>query len=60
MQKYLERSLEFLKDEEGASAAEYALLASLIAAVAAAGIAALGNGVLDLYNDAVNKLPFGS
>ncbi len=31
MQKYLDRTMEFLRDEEGASAAEYALLVSLIA-----------------------------
>lgn len=36
---------EFLTDESGASAAEYALILALVAGVIIAGLIALGNGI---------------
>ena len=60
MQNYLKQSMEFLKSEEGASSVEYALLASLIAAVALVGITAFGLSVSNLFQYAVDTLPFGS
>jgi pilus assembly protein Flp/PilA len=49
MQKYLDQTLEFLKDEAGATATEYALLASLIAGVIVLAVTALGQSVLGLF-----------
>jgi Flp pilus assembly pilin Flp len=60
MQKYLKQSMEFIKSEGGASSAEYALLSSLIAAVALVAITALGISLSNLYQYAVDTLPFGS
>lgn len=42
--------MKFLKDEEGVTAIEYALLAALIALAMAAGAAVLGDGLNDLFN----------
>lgn len=42
------------RDEEGVAAIEYALLASLIAVVAAAGIATLGERVKEMW-DAISE-----
>jgi len=39
----------FIKDESGATAVEYAIMASAIAAVVAATVFALGLSVLDLF-----------
>jgi Flp pilus assembly pilin Flp len=49
MQKYLKHSILFLKSEEGASSVEYALLVSLIAAVALVAMTAFGINVLKLF-----------
>ena len=43
------RSTRLLTDERGATAAEYALLASLVAVLAMAGLEALANGTEGLY-----------
>ncbi len=39
----------FLKDEAGATAIEYALIAALVAIVAVAGFTATGNNIRDTY-----------
>jgi len=57
MQNYLDRALEFLKREEGASATEYALLVTLIAVVIITGITAFGTNLSDYYNKIVTGLP---
>jgi pilus assembly protein Flp/PilA len=58
MQNYLDRAMEFLNSEEGASATEYALLVTLIAVVIVAGFTALGTSLGDYYNRIVTGLPF--
>jgi pilus assembly protein Flp/PilA len=60
MQKYLNRTMEFLRDEEGASAAEYALLIGLIAGVIILGVGALGTALSDYYNNLAAGIPGGS
>jgi Flp pilus assembly pilin Flp len=48
------RSSEFLKEEHGVSSVEYALLASLIAVVCVAIVAAVGLNALNLYTVVCN------
>jgi len=48
------RLSEFLKEEHGVSSVEYALLASLIAVVCAAIVAAVGLNTLNLYTVVCN------
>lgn len=43
-------------DENGTSAIEYAVVASLIAVAALAGYQNLGNGVTNQYNDIENEM----
>ena len=47
----MERLKRFLKDEEGASMPEYALLVALIAVVVIGGATFLGNEINDKMND---------
>ena len=49
----------FWKDEEGATAIEYALIAGLIAVVIIGALTALGNKVGDLFNYVATKLNNG-
>jgi pilus assembly protein Flp/PilA len=58
MKNYFDRFLEFLKSEEGASAAEYGLLVGLIALVIVAGVSAFGTSLSGLYDTIVAGLPF--
>lgn len=46
----------FWKDEEGATAIEYALIAGLIAVVVIGAVTALGTGVCDTFNKIVVAL----
>ena len=48
---------DFLRDETGATAVEYALLASLIAAVVAATVVLLGEEVLGAFELIVSLWP---
>ena len=57
MQKFLDKTKEFLKDEQGATAAEYALLASLIAGVIVLAVTALGQSTKNLYDTAATAFP---
>jgi pilus assembly protein Flp/PilA len=56
MQKYLDLTLEFLRDESGASAAEYALLVSLIAGVIVTGVSAFGINLSSYFDRIVSGL----
>ncbi|HBG47014.1 MAG TPA: Flp family type IVb pilin [Deltaproteobacteria bacterium] len=52
--------MRFLKDEEGATAAEYALLVALIGVVIIAGATALGiaiNDKLDVVSSTITQAP---
>jgi len=46
----------FLKDEEGASAIEYALVAALIGLAATVGMTTLGTGLDKFFSDLATKL----
>lgn len=47
---------KFVRDEEGASAVEYGLLAALIAAVIMGTVATLGNTINDVFGRIVGQL----
>ena len=51
--KFVER---FLKDESGATAIEYGLIAALISVAIIGGAGALGNGISDTFNNVSNEL----
>ena len=48
--------LSFCKDESGATAIEYGLIASLIALVIIAGVTAVGTGLSSSFDTVANKL----
>jgi pilus assembly protein Flp/PilA len=50
MTTYLRKIVRFISDEEGASATEYGLLATLIAVAILVGVAALGISLSGMYN----------
>ena len=49
--------MQFLKEQEGATALEYGLLAALIAAVIVAAVTALGNKVRDTFEFIDSQMP---
>ncbi|WP_084448779.1 Flp family type IVb pilin [Desulfovibrio inopinatus] len=49
--------LNFIRDDEGASAVEYGLLAALIAAVIVGSVAALGPKLKKAFDDVTAALP---
>ena len=57
MKTYLRKIVAFLRDEEGASAIEYALLVALIALAITAGATTLGTKIGAMFNSAAAKLP---
>lgn len=48
---------QFLNDESGAAAAEYALILALIAVFIITALGALGNGISNTFNAINAKLP---
>jgi len=48
---------QFLNDESGAAAAEYALILALIAVFIIGALGALGNGISNTFNAINAKLP---
>lgn len=52
----LRRISRFLKDTQGATAIEYALIASLIAVVAISGMKMIGNKILNQLNNIADNL----
>jgi pilus assembly protein Flp/PilA len=56
MQSYLQKTMTFLRDEEGASAIEYALLVALIALGITAALTSFSGKISSLFNAAGNKL----
>ena len=48
--------VKFWKDEEGATAIEYALIAGLIAVAIIVALTALGGSIGNLFNDVADKL----
>lgn len=51
------RIVNFLRDEEGASAIEYALIAGLIAVVIVGALTTLGTDISTLFGTISGKLP---
>ncbi len=56
METYMQKFLSFLRDEEGASAIEYALLVALIALAITAGATTLGTKIGAMFNNAAAQL----
>ncbi|MFA4903032.1 MAG: Flp family type IVb pilin [Desulfobaccales bacterium] len=56
MQTYFQKTMTFLRDEEGASAIEYALLVGLIAVAIVAAVTALGTKVASTFSKATTAL----
>ena len=52
----MDKIKSFFKDEEGASAVEYALLVSLIAVVIIAAVTSLGESIRDKLNEAADAI----
>ena len=53
----MKRLISFLKDEEGATAIEYGLLAALIAVVIAVGAGLVGTNLNAMFTAIAGKLP---
>jgi pilus assembly protein Flp/PilA len=56
MKTYLRKIVAFLRDEEGASAIEYALLVALIALAITEGATTLGTKIGGMFNNAAAQL----
>jgi len=57
MKTYIQKALTFIRDEEGASAAEYALLVGLIAVVIIAGVTLIGVNINAMSTRVAGLLP---
>lgn len=57
MQALVNRVKNFWKDEEGATATEYAVMLALIIVISLAAITALGNKVSDVFVDIEAAMP---
>ena len=60
MRTYLRKTMAFIRDEEGASAIEYALLVAMIALVVAAAGTTLGPKVKKVFTDMEAAMPASS
>ena len=57
MKGLMNRMKSFLKDEEGATATEYAVMLALIIVISLAAISALGNKVSTIFVDIESSMP---
>jgi pilus assembly protein Flp/PilA len=55
----IRKLVNFIKDEEGATAVEYAIMAGLIAAVIIAAVTILGQNVDQTFTDIAGAVPAG-
>ncbi len=53
----MKQLMQFIRDEEGASAIEYALIAGLIAVAIATVLSPIGDKLVALFTDIETKLP---
>jgi|WetSurMetagenome_2_1015567.scaffolds.fasta_scaffold1658778_1 pilus assembly protein Flp/PilA len=56
MHMYLKKFMAFIRDEQGASAIEYALLVALIALAITAAATTLGTSISGMFQNASSKL----
>jgi Flp pilus assembly pilin Flp len=56
MKKHLNKAMLFFQDDEGAASVEYALLASLIAAVIVVGVTAFGSALKGSFENSKDEL----
>jgi pilus assembly protein Flp/PilA len=56
----IRKLVNFIKDEEGATAVEYAIMAGLIAAVIITAVTILGENVDQTFTDIAGVLPNGA
>lgn len=56
MKTYLRKIVRFISDEEGATAAEYGLLVTLIALAILVGVVALGTSISQMYNSNASRV----
>jgi pilus assembly protein Flp/PilA len=52
----MEKMIRFFKDEEGATAVEYGLIAALIAVVIIGAVTALGTNIRDAFQSVANAV----
>ncbi|MBI5764093.1 MAG: Flp family type IVb pilin [Planctomycetes bacterium] len=57
MKHWINKLNSFLRDEEGATATEYAVMLALIIVIALGAISALGTKVSSTFSDVTSKLP---
>jgi pilus assembly protein Flp/PilA len=57
MTQWIKKLNSFLRDEEGATATEYAVMLALIIVIALGAISALGTKVSATFSDVTAKLP---
>jgi pilus assembly protein Flp/PilA len=53
----IKQFVKFLKDEDGVTSVEYAIMAALIALVVIAGATVLGNNTNDTFNTVAGVIP---
>jgi pilus assembly protein Flp/PilA len=53
----MNRLMRFFKDEQGATAVEYAIMVALIAAVIIAAVTLVGTKSRDTFQDVADRLP---
>ena len=58
--KMIKQFVKFLKDEDGVTSVEYAVMAALIALVVIAGATLLGKNTNDTFNTVAGVIPGGS
>lgn len=57
MKGIVNRMKSFIRDEEGATATEYAVMLALIIVISLAAISALGDKVSDVFVDIESQMP---
>ncbi len=57
MKGIVKRIKSFIRDEEGATATEYAVMLALIIVISLAAISALGDKVSDVFVDIESQMP---
>ena len=57
MSKFIAAAKQFVRDEEGATAVEYALMVALIAAGIIVAVTALRDASVDTFNNVADQMP---